>query len=132
MKTNLLISLVGILLFSCKPSESTQKLNIKADNILMKVFETGDVGKLDNIIATDFVNHAGGDKLGLDSLKVMVRGFHSNVKNPKMENITQMANDDYVCDWVRFTGNNPVIVVESMEVTRYANGFAQEHWFFRK
>tara|TARA_R110000796_G_scaffold183498_2_gene299945 strand:+ start:15235 stop:15654 length:420 start_codon:yes stop_codon:yes gene_type:complete len=124
--------LVCMLFVSFNKAEAQEQLNIKADNILMKVFETGDVVMLDAIIATDFVNHAENDKVGLDSLKQMVKGFHSNVKNLKMEIVTQMANDNYVCDWVRFTGNNPEMVIEGMEVTRYANGLAQEHWFFPK
>lgn len=49
-----------------------------------------------------------------------------------MEVITQMSNDDYVADWVQFTGSNPSISIEGMEVTRYTDGLAREHWFFPK
>lgn len=104
--------------------------NIEADNVLLKVFETGDVSTLNEIIAPDFLNHAGGnDKVGLDCLKAMVKGFHKRVPNVKMEMIRQFADDQYVSDWVRFSGSDGT-VIEGMEVTRYANEKAVEHWFF--
>lgn len=68
----------------------------------------------------------------MDNLKNMVKSFHSNNPNLKMEVITQMSNDDYVADWVQFTGSNPSISIEGMEVTRYTDGLAREHWFFPK
>ena len=124
--------LVCILFASCNKAENERLLSIKADNVLMKVFETGNVQMLDAIIAPDFVNHTGSDKVGLDSLKQMVKGFHSNLENIKMEVVTQMSDDNYVCDWVKFTGNNPDLLIEGIEVTRYEKGLAKEHWFFFK
>lgn len=110
-------------------SNQQRQKNIEADSVLLNVFATGDVSKLDAIIAPDFINHAGIDKVGLDSLKAMVKGFHQRVPNVKLEVIRQFADEEYVSDWVRFSGSNGTMV-EGMEVTRYANGKAIEHWFF--
>lgn len=120
----------GILLVACDGSNSVQQVNMEADTLLMGVFKTGDVDKLDRIIADDFVNHSRGGQVGLDSLKLSINGFHLNMKNLKIEVITKMANDDYVSNWVRFTGGNPTVLIEGIEVTRYYDGLAKEHWFF--
>ncbi|MAZ28719.1 MAG: hypothetical protein CL868_16780 [Cytophagaceae bacterium] len=132
MKRYFIYLFFGISFGSCSIPESKQQINIKADNVLMTVFETGDITLLDGIIDPDFVNHTGGGQVGLDNLKNMVKSFHSNNLNLKMEVITQMLNDDYVVDWVQFTGSNPSISIEGMEVTRYTDGLAREHWFFPK
>jgi len=103
--------------------------NIDADNVLLKAFETGDVSQLDLVIDPEFLNHAG-EKKGVDSLKMMIRGFHARMNNLKLELKRQLADDEYVFDWVRFINSGPDIIIEGMEVTRYANGKAIEHWFF--
>ncbi len=116
---------------SADNNSSQRQKNINTDNELLKVFETGNVSTLDSIIAPDFVNHTGmGDRIGIDSLKAMVKSFHSHVNNLKMEVKRQWADDDYVADWIRFTGTNPTLVIEGIEVTRFSNGKAIEHWFF--
>ena len=112
-------------------TSSQQQRNITADKVLISVFETGDVAKLDAIIDPAFVNHIGTeDRVGLDNLKTMVQGFHARMKTVKVELKRQLSDEEYVSDWVRFIGADPNMVIEGMEVTRYANGKAVEHWFF--
>lgn len=113
-------------------TDNTQKQrNLAADRVLIGVFETGDVDKLDAIIDPSFINHAGtGDRVGLDSLKTGVKAFHTLMKSVKVDRKRQLADEEYVSDWIRFIGDDPKAVIEGMEVTRYANGKAVEHWFF--
>lgn len=112
-------------------STHQRQRNIAADNVLIRVFETGDVANLDAIIDPAFVNHIGSeDRVGLDNLKTMIQGFHTRMKSVKVELKRQLSDDEYVSDWVRFTGIDPGAVIEGMEVTRFANGKAVEHWFF--
>ncbi|MBK8291394.1 MAG: nuclear transport factor 2 family protein [Flammeovirgaceae bacterium] len=125
----LLLIITNTICFAQVSNDQSRQKNIDADNILLSVFETGDVSKLDAIIARDFINHAGADKIGLDSLKTMVKGFHARMKNVKVEVVRQLADDEYVADWVRFIGENNM-VIEGIEMTRYSNGKAKEHWFF--
>lgn len=111
-------------------SEKTLK-NIEADKILLNVFEIGDVSQLDAIIAPDFVNHqAVGDLHGLDSLKIGVGKFHTMMGTVKLELKRRWADDEFVNDWVKFSSPDSKIVIEGMEVTRYVNGKAVEHFFF--
>ena len=64
--------------FSQSNLSSKALQNIAADKVLLKAFESGDVGKLDQIIAPGFVNHqAAGDIHGLDSLKIGINRFHT-------------------------------------------------------
>jgi predicted SnoaL-like aldol condensation-catalyzing enzyme len=100
-----------------------------ADYTLLQVFETGDVSQLDSIIAPNFINHAGpGDIQGLAAQKAMVQAFHKQVPDVKMEVKRRWADDDYVSDWISYAG--AATVIEGIELTRYANGKAVEHWFF--
>lgn len=125
----LLLIMTNTICFAQVSNDQSRQKNIDADNILLSVFETGDVSKLDPIIAPDFINHAGAEKIGLDSLKTMVKGFHARMKNVKVEVVRQLADNEYVADWVRFIGHNNM-VIEGIEMTRYSNGKAKEHWFF--
>ena len=116
---------------SSTTGSSQRQRNLAADNVLISVFETGDVAKLDAIIDPAFANHIGAeDRIGLDNLKTMIQGFHARMKTVKVELKRQLSDEEYVSDWVRFTGADPTMVIEGMEVTRYANGKAVEHWFF--
>jgi hypothetical protein len=113
------------------PEHSERQRNMDVDSHLLKVFETGDVSLLDTIVHPDFVNHTSTeDQRGLDNLKSMVKRVQLQISNMKMEVFRRWADNDYVTDWVRFTGSNQTVVVEGMEVTRYVNGKAIEHWFF--
>lgn len=123
------------------PSTSSQaQKNIDADKIISEAFESGDAGKLDGVVASDFVDHTDmGDKKGIDSLKRELNMIHSQFKDMKMELKRQWADDEYVVDWTRYTGTNPTAMmgmpagpfdIKGMEVTRFTNGKAVEHWFF--
>jgi predicted ester cyclase len=123
------------------PSTSSQaQKNIDADKIISEAFESGDAGKLDGVVASDFVDHTDmGDKKGIDSLKSGLNMIHSQFKDMKMELKRQWADDEYVVDWTRYTGTNPTAMmgmpagpfdIKGMEVTRFMNGKAVEHWFF--
>lgn len=135
------ISCLALALAACHASKSTsgpsstdssqRQRNLAADKVLLNVFETGDVAKLDAVIDPAFVNHIGSeDRVGLAHLKTMIQGFHARMKSVKVELKRQLSDEEYVSDWVRFTGSDPGAVIEGMEVTRYANGKAVEHWFF--
>jgi len=124
---------------SAANSSQAQK-NIKADETIMDAFKTGDASKLDSVISPDFVDHTDmGDHKGIDSLKSMLNMIHSQFKDMKIETKRQWADDDYVVDWVRYTGTNPTAMmgmpagpydIKGIEVSRFSDGKAIEHWFF--
>ena len=119
---------------------SQAQKNMDADKIISEAFEKGDPSKLDGVVASDFVDHTDmGDKKGIDSLKSELNMIHSQFKDVKMELKRQWADDEYVVDWMRYTGSNPTATmgmpvgpfdIKGMEVTRFADGKAVEHWFF--
>jgi predicted SnoaL-like aldol condensation-catalyzing enzyme len=73
---------------------------------------------------------------GIDSLKAFILASHDHIKNLKMELIKELADDEYVMSWVQFKGTgdgqeNTVqgnFNVRGMEITRFRNGKAVEHW----
>jgi predicted ester cyclase len=73
---------------------------------------------------------------GIDSLKAFILASHEHIKNLKMELTKELADDEYVMSWVQFKGTgdgqeNTVqgnFNVRDMEITRFKNGKAVEHW----
>ncbi len=123
---------------SDKSSDTKQK-NIAASDGISKAFETGDVSKIDSFVSDDFIDHTDqGDKKGRDSLKAMVNMIHSNMKDMKMEKIHELADDDYVMTWQRYTGNSNGAMgmpagpydMSAIEVAKFKDGKATEHWSF--
>jgi len=135
MKTVIICMLLflAFAIISCnRPVQERHSLAQEIDNKLLKVFETGNIDSLESIISPEFINHSGTDIVGIDSLKKGVQEFHARFAPKQMEIKRQWADDEYVADWVRYTGAKTNMVVEGIEVTRYANGKAVEHWFFPK
>lgn len=130
-KLTLIISLTAVSATVAAQSskESLTKKNIAADNRFLNALQTGNTGLLDGIIAPEFFNHTG-EHRGLDSLKRSVTQFHQQMKPLHMDLFRQLADDEYVADWVRYNFADPKAKIEGIEMTRYRQGKAVEHWFF--
>ena len=119
--------------------DETEQKNLEAARKVGKAFETGDVSAIDSVVADDFLDHTDkGDKRGRDSLKAMVNFIHTNFKDMKMETIKEFAEDDYVVQWMRYTGTSDGSMgmpagpydMRVMEVSRFQNGKVAEHWAY--
>ena len=129
---------------SCNDAATTKTSDAKAKNMaandgISKAFETGDVSKIDSFVSVDFIDHTDqGDKKGPDSLKAMVKMMHANFKDMKMETIHEVADDDYVFSWMRYSGTSDGAMgmpkgpytMNATEVSKYKDGKAVEHWSF--
>jgi len=150
MKKIFLAAFAGLLCFftSCntnteassanKNTEQEQK-NIAANDVITKAFQTGDVSGVDSVVSDNFVDHTDrGDVKGRDSLKAMVKMIHSNFKDMKTEKVREVADEDYVYSWMRYSGTSDGSMgmpkgpydMESIEVSKYKDGKAVEHWAF--
>lgn len=119
-------------------SEKKEK-NIAASNAISKAFETGDVSAIDSFVSEDFIDHTDrGDFKGKDSLKAAVKFVHANFKDMKTEKVHELADDDYVFSWMRYTGTSDGSMgmpkgpydMSSIEVAKFKDGKAIEHWNF--
>ncbi len=134
-----------IFLFSCNDTKvdaasdsSISKKNVSASNAISSAFETGDVSKIDSVVADDFVDHTErGDVKGKDSLKAMITMVHNTNKDMKMEVVKELADDDYVFSWMHFTGTSDGTMapagpydMQAIEAGRYKDGKVVEHWEF--
>lgn len=134
-----------LLLSACKDEGAATKENDKAQKNLeaartvAKAFETGDAALLDGVVAEDFIDHTErGEVKGRDSLKAMVNMLHANMKDMKMEAIREVADDDYVFQWMRYTGTSDGSMgmppgpydMKVVEVARMENGMVKEHWAY--
>ena len=118
-------------------SDKAQK-NMAASDAIGKAFETGDISKIDSVVADDFVDHTDqGDKKGKDSLKAMITMTHGMMKDMKMEKVHGLADDDYVFSWMHYSGTSDGVgmakgpySLNEIEVSKYKDGKATEHWTF--
>jgi predicted SnoaL-like aldol condensation-catalyzing enzyme len=118
------------------------KKNLDNARAIAKSFETKDISKLDDYVASDVVDHAtpGGETKGIDNLKKMFTEMQSTMGNSKMETVKEMADDDYVYQWMKESwtqtkesmGMKPGDYSFNMiEVSKFnADSKVTEHWSF--
>src|SRR5215212_1396548 len=116
--------------------DTPREKNLAASDIVDQAFQTGDASKIDSVISPDFVDHSDkGDVKGTDSLKAMIKYVHENMKDMKTEKLHQLADDDYVMTWMRWTGTSKGVPgmpdgpydMHAVEVSKYKDGKITEH-----
>lgn len=139
----------AILLFCCTSCNNdnkssgglsaTAQKNLDAAHAVNKAIESGDVSKLADYIAADAVDHSDhGPVKGLDSIKAELAMIHTMGTDMKFETIKEFADDEYVFQWMHFTGNNtspamgPIgkYDMNAIEVSKFKDGKTVEHWEF--
>ena len=121
-----------------KEESPATKRNLEAFHAVVKSFETGDLSMIDSLVASDFVDHSQGHQSNRDSLKAMITAWKADTKDVKTETIKELADDDYVFGWLRFTGTSSgkmgmpagPYTMTAIEVTKFRDGKAVEHWTF--
>jgi len=121
---------------------ATAKKNKEVNDAIMKAYEAGDFSKMGDYIAADAVDHGSfiGDVKGLDSIVIAMKIYHDQVDNMKMEVIKEMADDEYVIVWSKFSGTAKTdkmgikagqqFIMTSVDVARFKDGKAVEHWIY--
>lgn len=116
-----------------------EKTNLAASEKIMEAFRDNKPELLDQYFAEDFVDHTEtGDKVGIDSLKATMAFLHQNLSNMKLNVLKRWAKDDHVAEWIQYTGTSKgaagmpagPMEVRGVELTRYKDGKAVEHWFY--
>lgn len=118
-------------------SDAARK-NLDAFHAVDSAFQSGDLSRIDSVVASDFVDHTPEGDKGRDSLKAMIT-MMKNAGTMKSETKKEFADDEYVMAWMRWTGtsngsipNMPAGPYEmnGVEVVRFKDGKAVEHWAF--
>lgn len=136
-------------LFSCNNKDSggmseKAKKNLETAQGVGKMFESGDWSKVGDYIAADAVDHAsmsGHDVVGLDSIKAAFAQMGSMAGDMKNEIVKELADDDYVFQWLKETSTMKVDAMgmkagstntmNMIEVTKFnKDGKISEHWSF--
>lgn len=129
------------LFVACNDAGSGNNENVSRARDILKGIETGDTTKLSSI-APDAIDHAGpmGEVTSGDSIKGILAGIHDHVRDLKIEILGDAADGDYVYTWSRMSGTaldssmgfppNQPFNVRSVDIIRFANGMAIEHWGF--
>ena len=119
-------------------ASSTSQKNLDASRVINNVFESGDVSKIDSVVAPDFLDHTDhGDVKGRDSLKAMIQMIKNNFKDMKMDIMSETTDSaGNVFTQMHFVGTGdgkmmPAhIDMHEIEVTKYNDGKAVEHWSY--
>ncbi|MEO6584471.1 MAG: ester cyclase [Ferruginibacter sp.] len=116
------------------------KARLDAFNTISTAFKTGDVSKVDNVVAEDFIDHTDrGDVNGRDSLKAMIVMMHEKMKDGKTEVVNQAVNGEYVYSCNHYTGTSDGSMgmpagpydMKAIELVKYnSDNKATEHWAF--
>lgn len=114
------------------------KRNLDATHIIYNAYHSGDIGKIDSVIATTYVNHTSKGDIGIDTLKARIVKFYAASKDAKFEIIKELADDEYVFSRMRFTGTTDGSAgmpagsynMRLLEVFRFKDGKAVEQWVF--
>lgn len=119
--------------------------NLEAVHNINKFFQTGDVSLIEKSIAIGAIDHAGpgGDMVAtnMDSLKAYFVKMRNGFDMDKMEIVKEWADEEYVVQWMRFSGTSKdaatgVPVGQKIEnaydvhISRHKDGKTVEHWEF--
>jgi predicted SnoaL-like aldol condensation-catalyzing enzyme len=118
-------------------SDVAQK-NLEAYRAVSNAFQTGDISKIDNVVAGDFIDHTDKGDVGRDSLKTMITAMHVAQGDMKTKTVKEFADDEYVFALMNYTGNSDGSMgmpkgpydMSSIEVVKFKNGKAIEHWAY--
>ncbi|MFT3936709.1 MAG: ester cyclase [Chitinophagaceae bacterium] len=109
--------------------------NLDIMHVIDKAFATGDVSAVDSVVADNFVDHTDKGDMNRDSLKAMIKMWHNTDKTMKMETTKEVADDNYAFAMTHISGTGDGVMMpagpydmHSVEVVRFSNGKAVEHW----
>ena len=119
-----------------KKDNSMAEKNLAASHIVNEAFRTGDISKIDDAVASDFVDHTDRGDMNRDSLKAMITMTNREFPDMKMEQMKDMADGDLVFSQMRLTGTSKGDMgmppgpydMHAIQVTRFKDGKAVEHW----
>jgi predicted SnoaL-like aldol condensation-catalyzing enzyme len=119
-------------------SDAARK-NLDAFHAVSDAFMSGDISKIDSVVASDFVDHTENGDKNRDSLKAMITMMHKSDKDAKTETKKEFADDEYVMGWMHWTGTSDGSMpgmpagpydMTAIQVVRFKDGKAVEHWIF--
>jgi predicted SnoaL-like aldol condensation-catalyzing enzyme len=136
--TFLIMAAVSLFLISCNSGSggmsAKAKKNKEVNDAIMKAFEAGDFSKMGDYIAVDAIDHGGekGDIKGLDSIVSQMKAYKEMMPDSKTTLVKEMADDEYVFYWAKVSGTmgGKPMNMTSVDVTKFKDGKAVEHWVF--
>ncbi|HEX7902592.1 MAG TPA: ester cyclase [Chitinophagaceae bacterium] len=133
----LLFIAVGSICISCNSGggmSATAKKNLEINDAIMKAYEAGDFSKMGDYIAADAVDHGGenGDIKGLENIISEMKKYRATMPDMKATTVKEMADDEYVFAWATVSGTmqGKPTTMSSVDVSKFKDGKAVEHWVF--
>jgi predicted ester cyclase len=134
----LILCTISTYSFSQNALKSTSQSYLEAAHAVNKAFVTGDISKIDDAVAADFVDHSDRGDFGRDSLKAMIKTMHQQFPDMKAEIITESVNDNYVFMLMQTSGTSNgemgipkgPFIMQAIELLRFNKGKIVEHWSY--
>ena len=139
----LAVVITAFTFLSCSEKEDNDmtekaKKNIEAVQAVVKAFETGDVSKIDDVVAENFIDHTERGDMGRDSLKAAITIMHKQDSTLKFNTIKEFADDEYAAIWYKLTGTSDGTMgmpkgpyeMHTIDMVKLKDGKAVEHWSF--
>lgn len=133
----LFVIAVSSICISCGNSggmSATAKKNMEVNTAIMKAYEANDFSKMNEYLAADAIDHGGekGDVKGVDSIIAEMKRYRAMMPDMKSEIVKEIADDEYVFTWGKFSGtmNGKMTNMTSIDVSKFKDGKAVEHWVF--
>jgi len=119
---------------SMAKESSVQDQNLAINDSIMAAYEAGTFDQMDKWLTEDAVDHGGenGDIKGRDSIVSEMKRYHAMMPDMKANMTKSAATGDYVFTWSETEGtmNGSKMKMKGVDVTRFENGKAAEHWIY--
>jgi steroid delta-isomerase-like uncharacterized protein len=122
-------------------TEDYKALTLRLYEAIGEVFRTGNVDRLDDLLAPDMVDHsaASGPVIGREPGKQLISTYAQAFPNTQLTVELMVAEDDKVAAFVSYRGTNSgefqgrpptgkTVHVTGMDIMRYRNGQVIELW----
>lgn len=145
-QTQLFLLGCACLLVSCGGKKeggisATAQKNLDAFHGITKCIDSQDFTKIGDYIAADAIDHSDkGELKGLEAITANMKTFGDMATNTSTEVVKELADDDYVMSWLKFSGtakggamgmkDGEKYNMQGIEVARFKEGKVVEHWTF--
>jgi len=113
---------------------ATAKKNLEVNDSIMNAYMAGDFSNMDKYIAADAIDHGGekGDIVGLENIVAEMKRYSTMMTDVKATMTKSLADDEYVYTWSKMSAkmDGKPIEMSSMDVTKFKDGKAVEHWVY--
>lgn len=106
--------------------------NIAAFGQMLDAWQQGDLSKVEELVAPDYVGHMSGGDRNIDGLKIRISEFNAKFPDIVFRIDDQFANGEKVVTRLTARGTDSAsrvaVVLMGINISRFCNGLMCEEW----